>query len=240
MITSIIVDDEAKAREGLRKLLDKYCPEVSVIGMASSVDEAVTLISARQPELVFLDIEMPNGNGFTLFERVKTLNFEIIFTTAYEEYAIKAFRTAAIDYLTKPIDFRHLQEAVLRFKSKQKVQLKQQQIQLLIENISNNPKEFNKIALPAMDGYTFVKIAEIVNLEAEGNYTNVFMLNNEKLLVSKTMKWFGELLPQETFYRCHKSHIVNLNLIKKFTKADGNQLLLENGRIIDVSERNKK
>ena len=134
MINAIIIDDEAKARESLKKTIIAYCPEINILAMGNNVEEAIKLINLLSPDIVFLDIEMPNGNGFTLFDKIKNPAFTTIFTTAYEEYAIKAFRIAALDYLTKPIDFRQLQEAVTRYKNKQKIELKERRLELLIEN----------------------------------------------------------------------------------------------------------
>ena len=240
MINAIIIDDEAKARESLKKTITSYCPEINVLAMGNNVDEAVKLINQLSPDLVFLDIEMPNGNGFTLFDKIRKPSFSTIFTTAYEEYAIKAFRIAALDYLTKPIDFRQLQEAVARYKNKQKIELKEQRLELLIENITNRPTEFNKIALPDNEGYTMVKISDIIYCQADGSYTIVHLLNGKKIITSKLLKLIEELLPTQTFYRIHKSYIVNLNLIKQYIKVDGNQVILENDIRLDVSERNKK
>lgn len=240
MINAIIIDDEAKARESLKKTITTYCPEINILAMGNNVDEAVKLINQLSPDLVFLDIEMPNGNGFTLFDKIKNPTFNTVFTTAYEEYAIKAFRIAALDYLTKPIDFRQLQEAVIRYKNKQKIELKEQRLELLIENITNRPSEFNKIALPDNEGYTMIKISDIIYCQADSSYTIVHLLNGKRIVTSKILKLIEELLPTQTFYRIHKSYIVNLNLIKQYIKIDGNQVVLENDIRLDVSERNKK
>lgn len=240
MIKALIIDDEAYARESLTKVINQYCQEISIVGIGENVVQAVELINRFSPDLVFLDIEMPNGNGFTLFDKIKNPSFETIFTTAYEEYAIKAFRFAALDYLTKPIDFRQLQESIERFKSKQKVELKEQRIELLIENLSNKPSEFNKIVLPDYDGFSMVKISDIIYCKADGSYTEVYLLNGKKITTSRLLKSLEELLPEQTFYRIHKSYIVNLNLIKRYNKMDGHQVLMENNILLDVSERNKK
>lgn len=240
MITAVIIDDESKARESLKKTITSYCPEVNILAMGNNVADAVTLINEYSPDIVFLDIEMPNGNGFTLFDKIKNPQFTTIFTTAYEEYAIKAFRIAALDYLTKPIDFRQLQESIARYKNKQKIELKEHRLELLIENMSNRPSEFNKIALPDNEGYTMVRTSDIIYCQADSSYTIVHLLNGKKIITSKLLKQIEELLPSETFYRIHKSYIVNLNLIKQYIKIDGNQVVLENDVRLDVSDRNKK
>jgi two-component system LytT family response regulator len=239
MIKAIIIDDEIFARESLVKVINQYCPELSILGIGENVAEAIELIYRYSPDIVFLDIEMPNGNGFTLFDKIKNPHFETIFTTAYEEFAIKAFRVSALDYLTKPIDFRQLQDAIERFKRKQKVELKEQRMELLIENLTNRPTEFSKIVLPDYEGYTMVKIADILYCKADGSYTEVHLLNGKKITTSKLLKVVEELLPEQTFYRTHKSYLVNLNLIKRYNKND-HQVLMENNVALDVSDRNKK
>jgi two-component system LytT family response regulator len=239
MIKAIIIDDEIFARESLVKVINQYCPEVSILGIGENVAEAIELIYRYSPDIVFLDIEMPNGNGFTLFDKIKNPHFETIFTTAYEEFAIKAFRVSALDYLTKPIDFRQLQDSIERYKRKQKVELKEQRMELLIENLTNKPTEFSKIVLPDYEGYTMVKIADILYCKADGSYTEVHLLNGKKITTSKLLKVVEELLPEQTFYRTHKSYLVNLNLIKRYNKND-HQVLMENNVALDVSDRNKK
>ncbi len=240
MIKVLIVDDEQSARESLVSIIQKYCDGVSIIGLGKNVDEAVDLIYRFSPDLVFLDIEMPKGNGFSLFEKVKSPSFETIFTTAYEEFAIKAFRVSALDYLTKPLDFRQVQEAILKFKQKQKVELREQRIELLIENMSNRPNEFNKLVVPDVDGLSLVNVSEIVYCQADGSYTHLHFLNGKKITTSKLLKSIEELLPEETFFRIHKSYLVNLNLIKRYNKIDGHQVLMENNVFLDVADRQKR
>lgn len=240
MITAIIIDDEQRSRDVLKKSIEKYCKDVSIIGMGTCVDDAVDLIHSFNPDLVFLDIEMPQGNGFTLFDKIKNIHFDIIFTTAYEEYAVKAFRVSALDYLTKPIDHRQLVDAINRLKNKKKLQINEQRFALLLENISNRPDEFNKIAFPTNEGYTMINTADIVYCEADENYTLIYLLNGERMVVSKTLKLVEELLPSKTFYRIHRSFVVNLNLINEYTKENGNSVIMKTGKSLDVSERNKK
>ena len=240
MIKAIIIDDEAHARESLTNVIHQYCQEITVIGSGENVADAIALINRFSPDIVFLEIDLSNGNGFTLFEHITSPNFETIFTTAYEEYAIKAFRVAALDYLTKPIDFRQLIEAVERFRTKQKVELKEQRIELLLENLSNKPTEFNKLVLPDYDGYTLIKVSDIIYCKADGSYTEIYLLNGKTITTSKLLKVVEELLPSQTFYRIHKSYVVNLNLIKRYNKSEGHQVLMENNTLLDVSDRNKK
>lgn len=240
MIKALIIDDEASARDGLKRIVKQYCPEITIVGTGENIDEAVDLIHSLSPDLVFLDIEMPHGNGFTLFDRIRTPEFETIFITAYEDYAIKAFRVAALDYLTKPIDFRQLQDAIERYKRNKKIELKEKRIELLIQNIANKPTEFNKIVLSDYTGYSIVNISDIVYCKADGSYTEVYLIHGEKIITSRLLKAFEELLPEQTFFRIHRSYLINLNLIKRYNKVDGHQVIMENNIILDVSDRSKK
>lgn len=240
MIRALIIDDEASARDGLKRIVKQYCPEITIVGTGENVKEAIYLINQHAPDLVFLDIEMPNGNGFTLFDTFKSPQFETIFITAYEEYAIKAFRVAALDYLTKPVDYRQLRDSIDKLNNKRKIELKEQRIELLIKNITNKPLEFNKIVLPDYNGFTLVDISDILYCKADGSYTEVYLIDGKVITTSRLLKAFEELLPNETFFRIHRSYLVNLNLIKRFNKSDGFQVVMENHIVLDVSERNKK
>jgi two-component system LytT family response regulator len=239
-INCIIVDDELKSREALSKLIAKYCPEIKILAKAENVETAKDLILKHQPDLVFLDVEMPKKSGFELLNEFKTINFDVIFVTAHETFAVKAFRYSAVDYLTKPVDFRELIEAVNKFKQKQKVELKQQRFEMLLENISNNAKEFNRIAIPNLQGYQLVSTTDIIYAEGDGNYTNIYLLNGEKILSSRTLKYFDGLLPTATFFRIHKSFLININLIDSYNRIDGNFVVMKNKNQLDVSERNKR
>ena len=240
MIQAIIVDDERAAREELTKLIDTYCEDIKIVATGKNVSEARELIYKYSPDIVFLDIDMPMGNGFSLFDSIKNPGFDTIFTTAHQEYAIKAFRVSALDYLTKPIDYRELQEAIIKYKSKRKIELRERRIQLLLENMMNRPTEFNKLVLPDYEGYSLINTTDIVYCQADGSYTHLYLLDGKKITTSKLLKQIEELLPDETFYRIHKSYIVNLNLINRCSKIDGFSVILENGIVLDVSERTKK
>jgi len=241
MITSLIIDDLENAQNGLSKLLDLYCPDVNVVGKASSAQEGIDLISKLKPELVFLDVKMPKQSGFQMLEELKHINFEVIFTTAYEEFAIKAFRFSALDYLTKPISPKLLTEAVDRFREKQELQLKQHRFEVLFENTHNNIDSFNKIAIPTPTGFTMVNISNILYVKGDNNYSNIHLLNgNKTILSSKTLKYYDELLNDTIFFRAHKSTLLNLNLVENYSKIEGNTATMVNGDKIEVSERNKK
>lgn len=241
MIRAIIVDDIETARIGLSKLIEQNCRDVSVVSMASSAQEAIRLIKKLSPDLVFLDVKMPNQNGFQMLQEIGKIDFEVVFTTAYEEYAIKAFRFSALDYLTKPISPKLLMESINRFREKQVVHLKQQRFEILFENSHNSIDKFNKMAIPTQTGMTLLTISNIIYCKGDGNYTKVYQLNEEKpILSSKTLKYFEELLPEAIFFRAHKSTLLNLNLVKEYNKTEGNTAEMVNGISLEVSERNKK
>lgn len=239
MITAIIIDDEAKGRLALRQKLESYCPEVVILGEASDGIEALSAIEELHPQLIFLDIEMPKMNGFEMLNAIKEKNFQVIFTTAYDQYAIKAIKYAAFDYLLKPIDIEELKTAVERVISTENTQTKKQ-IELLQQNMQNPKKQLNKLAVPTLEGLLFFDINDIIHLEANSNYTNIFFTNKPKIIASKTLKDFEELLPSDIFFRTHHSHLINLNYIKKYIKGDGGQIELQNGTYVDVSRRKKE
>ena len=241
MIRAIIVDDIETARMGLSKLIEQNCRDVSVVSMASSAQEAIRLIKKLSPDLVFLDVKMPNQNGFQMLQEIGKIDFEVVFTTAYEEYAIKAFRFSALDYLTKPISPKLLVEAINRFREKQVIHLKQQRFEILFENSHNSIDKFNKMAIPTQTGMTLLTISNILYCKGDGNYTKVYQLNEDKpLLSSKTLKYFEDLLPDAIFFRAHKSTLLNLNLVNEYNKTEGNTAVMVNGTSLEVSERNKK
>ena len=240
MITAIIVDDEKNSQDLLRKMVSRHCTDVSIVGTAENVEKAVGLIYLLNPDLVFLDVEMPNGNGFTLFDKMKNTKFDVIFTTAYEEYSIKAFRVSAIDYLLKPIDYRQLQEAIIKIKNKQSISLKEQRLSLLLENISNKSDTFRKFALPVKDGYVLINLEDIIYIEADINYSTVFLVNGARIVTTKNIKYYEDLLPITTFFRCHKSHIINLNLVKRYNKINCSSVTMADGKDIDISDRKQK
>ena len=239
MITAIIVDDEAKGRLALRQKLKNYCPNVTIIAEAVDGIEALSAIDKHHPQLIFLDIEMPKMNGFEMLNTIKEKNFHIIFTTAYDQYAIKAIKYAAFDYLLKPIDIEELKTAVARADISEAQQTKKQ-IELLQQNIQHPKKQLNKLAIPTLEGLFFYDINDVVHLEANSNYTNIYFNNKTKIIASKTLKEFEELLPEDIFFRTHHSHLINLNYIKRYIKGDGGQIELQNGNFVDVSRRKKE
>jgi len=239
MITTIIIDDEPKGRLALQQKLSAYCSNVQVLAEAANGKEALALIQQHHPQLIFLDIEMPVMNGFEMLNAIKEKNFQIIFTTAYDQYAIKAIKYAAFDYLLKPVDIEELKTAVANVGKVSAKQL-EKQVELMQQNMQQPKKNFNKLAIPALDGLHFFALSNIIHLEAQSNYTIIYFLNHPKITASKTLKEFEELLPPETFFRLHHSHIINLQYIKRYIKGDGGQVELENGSYVDVSRRKKE
>ncbi len=237
MLTAIIIDDEVKGRMALKQKLLDYCGEIQLAGEAENGIEGIKLIEKIQPDIVFLDIEMPRMDGFEMLHRLPEKNFHIIFTTAYDQYAIKAIKYAAFDYLLKPIDIEELKLAVSKIHSRQQIYTGKK-LELLDQNLHKN--NFNKIAISTLEGLLFFNIADIIHLEANSNYTTIYFNNRPKLLASKTLKDFEELLPADIFFRTHHSHLINLNYIKRYIKGDGGQIELQNGNYVDVSRRKKE
>ncbi len=235
---AIIIDDEAKGRLALKQKLTDYCPEIEVIAEADNGPEGIFLIEYHKPRVIFLDIEMPRMTGFDMLEEIKEKNFHVIFTTAYDQYAIKAIRFAAFDYLLKPVDIEELQAAVAKIKDVKDTQVKKQ-VETLRQNMQQPQMQLHKLAIPALEGLFFYDINEVVHLEANSNYTNIYFSNKTKMVASKTLKEFEELLPEELFFRTHHSHIINLNYIKRYIKGDGGQIEMQNGNYVDVSRRKK-
>ena len=233
----IIVDDEAKSRSMLKTLCENYCDGLSICALAASVSEAIELIAEHAPDLVFLDIRMPVKSGFDLLEYYDTIPFEVIFTTAYDQYALRAFKYSAVDYLLKHIAVDELKAAVERARSMLGHGEKTEQLNLLKEAINN--EKINKIALITLDGFTFVRFNEIVRCEAQGNYTSVFLSNGNSLLITKTLKHYEEILVEKMFFRIHKSHLINLNFVRRFIRGKQGLVEMNDGTQIEVSFRKR-
>lgn len=237
MIKAIIVDDEMKSQSSLFKLLERFCPEVEVIGFACNVQTAVEIIDQENPDLVFLDISMPDGDGFEVLDRVHSRRFEVIFTTAYNEYALKAIQFSALHYLLKPINYSELKEAVTRFQNSKKDISLDEKFKVLYDSLKN---EHKKIILPAANGLRMVELNDIVRCEANGSYTDFFLEKKEDLMVSKALSNFMEILPEHLFCRVHSKHLVNLNYVEQYIKGRGGRIILKDGKEIEVSEGKKK
>lgn len=240
-LKALAVDDEIKSGENLQILLEEFCDNVEVVGISQTVDDALVKISEHQPDVVFLDVRMNNETGFDLLNKCEKINFEVIFTTAYSEYAIKAFRFSAIDYLLKPIDIEDLQNAVK--KAKEKITagiLPEERIESLLSNINPKTNLNSKIALPDSNGLTFVGLNEIIYCEGQSNYTIFFTVDGRKIMVSKTLKEYENLLSDHNFWRIHKSYLINMAEIKNYIKGDGGYVVMNNNKELQVSRRKKE
>ncbi len=236
MIRSVIVEDERKGREFLRELLERYCPQIELVGEADNVPSAVALIGQQKPELVFLDVEMPVYDGFKLFDMVPEINFDVIFVTAFDQYAVKAFEYSAVDYLLKPLRVSKLKQAVEKVSQKRESGIRQQQVETLRDNRRD---QFHKIVLPSQSGYQFVKLEDIVRCESDSNYTNFYLTNGKRMMISRTLKHVEELLGDEEFFRIHQSHLINLRHVRSYLKGRSGQVEMDDGSVLDVSVRRK-
>ena len=238
MIKAVIVDDEPHCCQTLVTLLTRYCPMVEVVGIYHSGRAALPAIKATPPQILFLDIEMPQMNGFELLQQLPEINFELIFTTSYDQYAIKAIRFSALDYLLKPIDREELQKAVQKV-SQRLAHPVSQQIEILLKKIHQPATAINKIALPTMEGLQMVPLDSIISCASDGNYTIFFLKNNKKVIASRILKEIEEMLEDYTFIRVHNSYIVNINEIEKYIKGEGGYLIMSDGSSVDVSRSRK-
>ena len=239
-ISAVIIDDENNNVDNLRTLLNRHCPEVAVVGTASSAEEGKTLLLSLKPGLLFLDIQMPGKTGFDLLRDLNEFDFEVIFVTAYDKFAIQAMKFSAVDYLLKPINIAELQAAVARAEKRYRLKTQNNHLENLIRLIqSQQNKDEHRIGLTTLKETRFVKTSEIVRCESSNNYSTFYLNGGEQILVSKPIYEYEELLGGYGFIRCHQSHIVNKAFIKSWIKEYGGSLLLFDGTDIPVS-RNKK
>jgi len=240
MIRALIIDDEKHCIDNLHWQLQQYCPEVEIIAVCDDAKNGLQQIQREQPQLVFLDVEMPGMNGFEMLEALKEINFDIIFTTAFDQYAIRAIKFGALDYLVKPIDKDELRESVNKhLQHSQKGSLKQ--LTALLSHIKkSNDLPFQKIALPTMHSYELVPLNNIVVCESNNNYTNVRLNNGQHFLISKTLKQIEDLLDMPPFFRVHNSFLVNLQYAIRYMKGEGGYLVLNNDMTIPVSRAKKE
>lgn len=238
-IKAIIVEDEKNNRENLSKILSEYCPKVELVAECASAIEGRKAIAKFQPDLVFLDIEMPGGNGFSLLESIDEIDFEVIFVTAFDHYGIKAVKFCALDYLLKPIDILELSKAVEKVESRIAEKSENLRMKALLSNrqLENiNPK----IALPLSDKIEFIEISSIIRCEGEGNYTHIYLKSGDTILASKTLKEFDELLTDHNFLRTHQSHLINLNEVKSYIKSDGGYIKMKDNTSVSISRQRRE
>lgn len=238
MIKSIVVDDELRSRESLSQLISTFCKDVEVCALCKNVEEGLEAITFYKPNIVFLDVQMKKETGFDLLAKVNNINFEVIFTTAHSEYAIKAIRFSAIDYLLKPIDIQDLQNAVENVRKKQNDHMTDRLHQLIL-NMKAGSSENLKLALPTSSGLTFIKIIDILYCKASGNYTEIYMKDGKKHVISRQLKEYDEMLVEHKFFRIHHSTLINLNYVQDYIKGDGGYVVMSDNTSLDVSRRKK-
>ena len=239
MITATIVDDEPYCCETLATLLERYSPNVKILDICYSAAAALQSINEHNPQILFLDVEMPHMNGFELLEKLPEINFELIFTTSYDQYAIKAIRFSALDYLLKPIDREELQRAVQKSVQRMHHPLPQQ-IEILLQKLKHPILPVNKIAIPTMEGLQMVFVDSIISCTSDSNYTLLHLKNKQKITASRTLKEIEEMLEDYSFARVHNSHLVNLNEVEKYMRGEGGYLLMSDGTTVDVSRSRKE
>lgn len=240
MLRAVIVEDEKKSQDTLMAMLNRYCQQVNVIGIADSVENGLDLIPRVNPDLIFLDIQMPDGSGFKLLELLGDHSFQVIFVTAFDQYAIKAIRYSALDYLLKPIIPDDLIKAVEKAEMKKKTLQVNENIRVLLENIRSVQEKPNKIVLSTAEQMHIIDINTIIRCESDNYYTRFFFTNGKSLLISRTLKENEELLREHDFMRPHKSHLVNLKYIRSFIRQEGGQIVMTDGSIIPVSRRKRE
>jgi two-component system LytT family response regulator len=239
MITAIIVDDEPYSCESLATLLERYCSDVKLLDICYSASDALKAIKEQAPTLLFLDIEMPGMNGFEMLQQLPSINFSVVFTTSYDQYAIKAIRFSALDYLLKPVDRDELQKTVQ--KAVQKINyLLPQQIEILLQKLNHPTIPVNKIAIPTIEGLQMIFVENIISCSSESNYTILHLKNKQKLTASRSLKEIEEMLEDYSFTRVHHSYLINLNEIEKYIRGDGGYLIMSDGSNIDVSRSRKE
>lgn len=238
-LRAVIVEDEEASRETLANYLAKYCPDVELIAMAESVKEGLACIEKHHPNIVFLDIEMPFGNAFDLLDQLKEIDFEIVFVTAYSNYAVKALNMSAAYYILKPVDIDELVQAVEKIKLNLQENNEAFHTKILMENIKRTHQQNQKIVLPQLDGFEVVEVKDVIRCEAHDNFTKFYLLNGETHLICRTLKFFDELLSDLDFIRVHKSHLVNVQHIVQYKKGKGGQVKMVNGNMVDVSNLRK-
>lgn len=243
MIQVLIVDDEENSRETLRGKIGLFCPEVEIVGEAAAVAEAIEKIKSVQPDALFLDIKLAGESGFDILDAISkddTLNPEIVFITAHDEFAVRAIKFSALDYLLKPIDPEELVKAIRKIEARKGLPKNATNLNVLVENIRQASDSPKKIVIPTSDGMHVIKISDIIRLESSSNYTTFYLNNEKSLLASKTLKEFDNMLANYNFNRIHKSHLVNMNYLKRYVQTDGGYLILEDGSRIPVANRKKE
>jgi len=239
ILKAIIVDDEVSSRNVLREYIRKYCPDVSVVAEADSVASAVPLIHQLNPDVLFLDVEMPKGNGFDLLEQLGEVSFETVFVTAFDHYAIQALNYSAAYYLLKPVSIDELIAAIDKIKKQRERNSPSFHTSVILENLNAQGAQQKKIVLPLMEGFEVVKIGDIVSCEAHDNFTDFHFVSKGKMMICRTLKFYEELLADSGFLRAHKSYLINTEHVVKYTRGKGGEVTMSDGSVVPVSPQKK-
>lgn len=240
MLKALLIDDEAHCVERIKKLLIPYENTLQLLGVFTTVSEGITAIETLEPDVVFLDIQIHDQTGFELLDQLKNINFEVIFTTAHNNYAINAFKYSALDYLLKPITKADFDAALEKLQQKNSLEETANKLTVLFHNLTAQTDGLKKMAIPTLEGFVFAEISEIIRCESDGNYTHIILKNSEKITASKTLKYFEDVLPTRNFFRIHKSHLINLNYVEKYLKGKGGYVHMNDGKDIEVAVRRKE
>ena len=244
MITALLVDDDQHLRTGLKALLDRYTNDIAIVGEAESVKTGIAAIEKLQPQVIFLDIHLSDGTGFDILEQLAQkqgkIKAHIVFITAHEQYAVKAFRFSALDFLLKPVDFEELQDTMAKIKAATGKDNSFEHIDLLLENIRKKVDNYKRIALSTSDGIHLFEVSDIIRCEAKANYTQFYIKNHKPVLISKTLKEYEELLSEHGFERVHQSHLINLAYLKSYIKNDGGYVIMADQSSIPIAQSKKE
>lgn len=240
MIRTVVIEDEEHSRKMLMEMLQEHCRQLNVVADADSVRTGLTAIAEQRPELVFLDIELQSETSFEILEKLPEINFELIFTTAFDHYALKAIKFCAIDYLLKPIDLTELQMAVAKAEKRLNREYLNKNLEVLVHNIKSGSQNNHRIALSTLEGLLFVNVSDIIYCESSGPYTHFILKHSNKIVTSKHLKEYENLLSGYDFFRIHKSYLINLREIQKYIRGEGGQLIMSNGAALSVSKQRKE
>ena len=240
MITAVLIDDDKHLRTGLKALLERYTNEIQIIGEAESVKTGVELLKSSNPQVIFLDIHLNDGTGFDILEKLGKTTAHIVFITAHEQYAVKAFKFSALDFILKPVDPEELQSTIIKIKEVVGKSSSFEHIDLLLENIRKKVDNFKRIALSTSDGIHLFEVSDIIRCEAKVNYTEFFIKNHKPLLISRTLKEYEELLTEHGFERIHQSHLINLSYLKSYIKSDGGYVIMADNTNIPIAQSKKE
>jgi two-component system LytT family response regulator len=239
MIQAVIIENEIASLNNFKRLLQLHAKDVTVLDTYYNIAAAVEGIAVQKPQLIFLDIELNNENGFDLFKHIPDPMFEVIFTTAYNDYALRAIKASCLEFLVKPVESEDLKNAIEKFRKKTSVQISKEQVQVFLSNISGN-EATHRLVIPTTEGYSFLNITDIVMCEAEGNYTTICSSDGNKLICSKNIGTIEDILDDKYFFRCHKSFLVNLRHVKKLSKGESHELLLSHKLVAKVAHQKKE